>query len=200
MGFFKRLMQQILPAEQLEETTKASELLIKEVIKHEDSFYKNYEQWRKEGNQQGIIIQLYRFAQLKAENPEADANYFIHRSEKANGFYFHGESLWSVEDYSFFVEYLIEFLEAEGYRQENSQRKVIEKQEDLLTTEMFYLKPKLKYRIEQPAQQLYGSIAIEHRIVNENTNYVKLMSQVYQGRSYQPPKDFETLMHKLFVS
>lgn len=200
MSFFKQLMNQILPKETEIKPSPVAETLLKEPIKHSDKFYANFAQWKDEKRQIGILFQLQKAAERIAADPSAKVNYFTYRDVQSKGFYFHGENLWTVEDYTFFVQHIIELLKSEGYRQTHSRREHIEEGEDLKTIERFQLKPKVKYRKNLPYNQLYGNILLEHRIINEKTNYIKLMTQLYQSRGFQEPLDFEIFMHKLFVS
>lgn len=197
MTYLKKLLQQLIPKQ--DSQPNEEEVLIREPIKHNQVFKADYQEWKANNMHKGLLAHLRENALIKSANPQAEVNYFAYRDAQSNGFYFHSESPWNQVDYKFFVMHLIDLLQSEGYVLKHSRREVKET-EKLKTTEQFYLKPSLKYRKDKPYQQLFGNIIIEHRLVEEQTNLVKLMAQVYQGRVYQDPKEFEHLMEIIFQS
>lgn len=198
MTYLKKLIQQLIPTQEVKSKTE-EEVLLREPIKHSSVFLEDYQKWKAAEMHKGLLAHLFENAIVKEMNPEADVNYFAYRDEQSNGFYFHSESPWNQSDYAFFVEHLIELLKNQGYVLKHSRREVVEG-EQLKTTEQFYLKPALKHRLEKPYQQLFGNIIIEHRLIDNQTNLVKLMAQLYQGRAYQKPDSFEKLMDLIFQS
>jgi len=198
MTYLKSLIKQIFP-KQADEGNEGEEILVREQVVRSKVFLDDYAKWKEQQMHKGLLAHLFENATVKSMNPEADVNYFAYRDEQSNGFYFHSESPWTQLDYAFFVEHLIQLLKKHGYVLKHSRREVIEG-DQLKTNEQFYLKPSIKYRKEKPYQQLYGNIIIEHRLIDNQTNLVKLMAQVYQGRAYQAPDSFEELMDIIFQS
>jgi hypothetical protein len=199
MSLIDRLLKELFPAKE-KDSAAEKEVLVKEMIERSHVFERDYQVWKEEGMHKGLIAHLGEKVLEKAADPNAEVNYFAYRDSQSNGFYFHGEQPWSVEDYQFFIQHLIELLKAEEYHVNNSLREVTEENNQLKTVERFYLKPKLKFRREAPYQQLYGNVVIEHRIIEEQTNWVKLMANVYHDRNFQEAKDFEELMKKILLS
>jgi hypothetical protein len=198
MTYLKKLIQQLIPTQEAKSKTE-EEVLVREPIEHSRVFLEDYKKWKAAKMHKGLLAHLFENATVKAMNPDADVNYFAYRDDQSNGFYFHSESPWNQTDYAFFVEHLVELLKDEGYVLKHSRREVVEG-EKLKTTEQFYLKPAMKYRMEKAYQQLFGNIIIEHRLIDNQTNLVKLMAQIYQGRVYQKPDSFEHLMDLIFQS
>jgi hypothetical protein len=61
-----------------------------------------------------------------------------------------------------------------------------------------YLKPSIKYRARNPVLQIYGNIYIHLEILNDQTQELKITSNIYQGRGYVEPHPFEELIALFF--
>lgn len=199
MSIINRLLQELFP----EKESKASpikEVLLREMIKRNQIFFREYKHWKSKELHLGLLEHLSRNRHLRMLYPTEKVNFYRYTHHLSNGFYFHGEEPWNSNDYQFFVQHLIDVLEAEEYSLKNATKEVVEENNQLKTVEHFYLKPKLKFRKERPYQQLYGNIEIEHRLVDENTNLVKFMAHVYHDRNFHEPLEFQALMEKIWLS
>jgi len=200
MSLIDRLLKDLFP--ERETTTKTSpikEVLVKEMIKRNQVFLDGYEAWKAAEMQMGVLAHLKEASEIKYSNPDAEVNFFHYRDVQSNGFYFHGEAPWTAEDYSYLIHHFIDVLKKEEYYLNNAKREVVEEEKQLKTVEHFYLKPKLKYRREVPYEQLYGNVEIEHRLVEDKTNLVKVMVNVYNDRNFKKAADFEELLPKFWL-
>ncbi|MEQ8910651.1 MAG: hypothetical protein RIC95_15750 [Vicingaceae bacterium] len=199
MSLIDRLLQELFP-EKDKGKSPIKEVLVREMIKRSQVFAQDYKVWKEQDMHLGLLAHVNENRHLRLANPDAQVNYFRYTHHLSNGFYFHGEDPWNSNDYQFFVQHLIDLLKGEEYRLNNATKEVVEENGQLKTVEHFYLKPGLKFRRERPYQQLFGNIEIEHRMVEEETNLVKLMAHVYQDRNFQEPLEFDDLMQKIFTS
>lgn len=198
MNLFSRLFSQLYPNKS-EEKAIESEVLVREPIKQNKVFLKNFEEWIYNEMHLSLLNDLKeKRAQRKQQNPQG-VNYFEVQNSTYSGFYFYGEERWNSSDYSYLVHYFLEQLKKLDYFVANSVREVIEEPEELKTTEQFFLKPALKFRKETPYNQLYGNLEIEHKIIDGETKMVKLMSSVYNDQHYNSAMNFDALLNKLFL-
>lgn len=199
MSIIDRLLGELFPNKEKNEAP-IKEVLVREMIQRNQIFKRDYQKWKSRDMQEGIIEHVGENRMLRIANPEANVNYYRYTHHLSNGFYFHGEEPWTSNDYQFFIQHIIELLEAEEYHLKNATKEVVEENGQLKTVEHFYLKPKLKFRHERPYQQLFGNIEIEHRMLEDRTNLVKLMAHVYHDRNFLEPLSFEDLMQKIWLS
>ena len=75
------------------------------------------------------------------------------------------------------------------------QREVLVSSEKL--TIFQYLKPNFDIQNLDSIPQRYGNIIIEYVELNNQYHSLKLMSQIYQGRPYEPAKGFDEFMMEL---
>lgn len=195
MTLLKRLFGDLFG--QSSETEMKEETLLKEKIVLTQFFLEEYRQWLQADMHFGLIDHLKAQREILENRPDADPNYFQFRSAASNGFYFHGEEPWSNKDYSFLVQYFTEKLIELGYRLNNSSREVVQQQDKLLSSESFYFKLPLASRNKKPIPQYWGNILLEHKLVDERTNYVKLMAHIYSDRNYETAYDFIDLENEL---
>lgn len=173
--------------------------LIKERIKHNQTFLNNYKDWLNKKVHIDLMQNIYLMWAQKIKDEQIDVNLFLHKSNLSNGFYIRREEQWNTDDYCFFIYFIIEKLQVKEYVLNNTSREVIEEGGLLKTIELFYLKPSLKHRKQAPFEQFFGSLEIQHRMVNGETTVVKLLANTYSDRRYKKAYDFEDLMNYIFV-
>lgn len=197
MNFFNQLFKNI-GTNNTSSNTAVKEVLLREMVKRSEVFLENYKRWINNEMQVGLINHIWENHLTRIENPNSSVNYFIHRQSRSNGFYFRAENPWISDDYSFLSHFFIERLKNLDYTLSNSTREAIEEAGELKIVEEFYLKPKLKYKRELPYNQLFGNIFIEHRIIGEQTELLKLMVNTYDDANFKPSYHFDDLMLALF--
>jgi len=198
MTLFKRLFDELFGQSE-QESAEDAEILVDEPIKPTMAFLEGYHQWLAEKYHIGLLDHLKEQYAIRLSNPNAEIKFHLHDSDGSSGFYFSEESPWSKEDYHFIVHYFKQLLLSEGYRLNKSRRKAEMKNEKLSHFESFYFKLPLSSRKEVPYPQSWGNISLEHKLLDERTLFVKLMANTYNDRSYQPAKDFGSLMERLLA-
>lgn len=196
MTIFKRLFNDLFAQTDVVADDE-SEILIDERIKPTASFIEDYHKWLEDGLHIGLLDHLKEQYALRISNPDAQLNFHLHDSNGSSGFYFAEESPWQREDYHRIVHYFNQILIEEGYRQNNSRRKAETIDGKLTQIDRFYFKLPLSSRKEVPYPQSWGNIIIEHKLLEEQTLFVKVMANTYNDRSYQDAKDFNSLIHRI---
>ena len=199
MTLINRLLQQLFPANEIEENP-LKEVLVREMIKRNQVFLDEYELWKEAKLNEEMIAQIQAARTARDENPTASINYYRHAENMSNGFYVQASAEWNTTDYSFLVQWFIDKIITLDYYVNNATREAVVENGELTTVEMFYLKPKLKYRMEMPYNQLFGNIIIEHIIKDEQSSLVKLMANVYSDRNFKDPYNFEDLLNELLLA
>ncbi len=166
------------------------EQLVRETIVPTQFFLEEYEQWAQAGLHNDLLVFVREQRAIRQADDNADCNYFTFRSEASNGFYFIGEEDWSNKDHSFLVHHFSKLLLAEGYVLNNARRDLSQKDGKLICNEDFYFKLPLSSRMQSPIPQLWGNVHIEHKIIDDRSNYIKIMANVYSDRGYEKARDF----------
>ena len=195
MSLLKRLVEGLFIQPSKEEENE----VIKEEFAPSQFFLMEYEQWKEAGLHQDLLRQLKENYAFKKSNPDADLPFFIHESKESNGFYFLAEEEWSNKEYSFIVHYIKELLTANGYVCKNSVRSLKEEKDKSIHIESFYFKLPAKSRLISPYPQLWGNISIEHKLIDEQSHYVKLMATTYNDSSYDEAEPFDDLVDLIFA-
>lgn len=195
MSLLDNLLNQLFPREKESKENQEKETLIREPIKHSTTFLNEYQFWLEEQMYTSLLNHIRKNYWQKKNHPESDVSLEILDKVNAKGFYCRAESPWTVKDYQFLVNYFLNQLKTAEYTVNNSSREVIEKSGDLLIQEIFYLRPKLKFKKELPYKQLFGNVNIEHRVKNDETDLVKVMVTTYTDNNYEQPYDFEDFIN-----
>ncbi len=198
MAFFNSLFSELFSKK--EESSPFVQYLLKETIKRTKFFMLEYEQWVLAKMHHGLQNHLNEMRMIRISNPVADVNFYIHKSNLSNGFYFYIEEPWSGKDYSFFVQYIIEKLKEKGYYINNSLREAKEQEGELHTIEEFYLKPSLRYRRELPYEQLYGNVHLELKSKNDEVQMVKVLVNAYSDRNFKEALSYEKFLDLFLLS
>jgi len=199
MTLFKRLFNELFDSESaVKEQEK--EILVDEPIRPTMNFFEDYRQWKSESYHIGLLDHLKELYAIRQSNPQAEVLFHLHDSDGCKGFYFSQESPWTKQDYQFITHYFKEIILAEGYRLQNSRRLAVSEDEELQQTDRYYFKLPLRSRKEVPYPQSWGNLNLEHKSIDEKTIYVKLMANTYHDRNFQAPKDFDSLINRLFSS
>lgn len=142
---------------------------------------------------------IYKNYHLKRSQINASPQVHIFQSPYANGFAVTYDSPLTQKSFSnLFLAFSRRVL-ALGYQQVSLDRKLEEINEQVKSTEKFYLKPPLQAPAENELiSQLYGNVSIEKVTIDNQPSYLKLLVTVYSDRLYQNAKPFDQLMDRLF--
>jgi hypothetical protein len=198
MKFLKKLFKDISLEREEGEESVGKEVVSQELIRRDRFFQKKYDEWLEDRRHEGLLSNIQENYQIREQSPGSDSNFYMHQLTNSKGFYFRQEYPWTSEDYNYLIQYFIDKLKRLGYRQANTRRELALVNEVPRIGEEFYLKPSLKYRRDLPYEQLFGNIFIEHRMLDGETELLKLMVHTYSDRSYKEAKDYRQLLDELF--
>jgi hypothetical protein len=147
----------------------------------------------------GIFKMIYDNYHLKQANIVKSPEIHIFHSSYANGFAItFGEPL-TAENFPKLFFGLGQRMLNLGYRKVSLERKTDLINDQVRTTEKFYLKPPVSADdLTAKINQLYGNISIEKIYLDNKPNYLKVLVTLYSDRQYHDAKPFDQLMDKLF--
>ena len=116
----------------------------------------------------------------------------------SNGFIAHfGQTNYSRQEATFFLDYLKERVKTLNYRTQISDTRTYSRRDWVETVERHYLKPRLDLVEGEKMDQQFGNITIELEIRNEVVNHLRLRATYYQDFNFLPAQEFSELMKVL---
>ena len=194
MTYIQNLIDKLFP-----QKLGDNKVVLNDVIQRSENFTKKYQQWVNDSSEKMLseIEKSYQEKLLKQENSGVDVH-LLH-SKYSNGIAIsYNEKYFTNEEFAYLFDLLADKLkELEKYRKVNSDYMIREKKTFIETKEKHYLKPVIPKGAEVADQQ-FGNILIEHILIDDKPNYIKLMANVYSDSLYSEPKEFETLLSYVF--
>ncbi|WP_297335751.1 hypothetical protein [Algoriphagus sp.] len=174
-------------------------------INHKENFtlkpadLNQIDQWIYSSEGMTLLGRIYKNYHFKKSQINDSPQVHLLESPYANGFAVTYEDPLTPESFSkLFLAFSRRIL-ALGYQQVSLDRKIEEINEQVKTTEKFYLKPPLQApKPDELISQLYGNVSIEKITINNQPSYLKLVVTVYSDRLYQDAIPFEQLMDNVF--
>ncbi|MFC3417191.1 hypothetical protein [Algoriphagus hitonicola] len=157
------------------------------------------DQWIYSSEGMEVFGKIYKNYHFKKSQINDSPQVHLLESPYANGFAVTYDHPLTPESFSkLFLAFSRRVL-ALGYQQVSLDRKIEEINEQVRTTEKFYLKPPIQAPLpNEKITQLYGNVSIEKISINNQPSYLKLVVTVYSDRLYQDAMPFEQLMDKVF--
>ena len=174
---------------------------------HEAIDVKNYPltdmlEWHRDGGWDIIKSILSKaFADRINTGRLINDNVSIMESSHSNGWLIHCSRFEEVEDkgYNHLAHYLHTIVKSQGYILNLAEIKSRQHGSNLETVVKYYLKPSLRNRFIHDAEsaianQLYGNVTIEYKLIDGIPFEFKFLANAYQDRKFLPPDDFGRLM------
>lgn len=124
----------------------------------------------------------------------------------SNGWLVKSRSLpqYTDRDYKHLAHYLYLQVAKQNYTLNLSEIRSRKKGTRIETITKYYLKPSLKSRFDHDgdpnkANQLYGNVTIEYKIIDGSPAEFKFMANAYQDHKFRPPYDFSELIDKVLT-
>lgn len=194
MTYFQNLIDKLFP-----QKLGDNKVVLNDVIQRSENFTQKYQQWVDDSSDRVFseIEKSYQEKLLQQENSDVDVH-LLH-SKYSNGIAISfNKKHFTVEEFAFLFDLLADKLsQLEEYRKVNSDYLIREKKTFIETKEKHYLKPIIPKDAEVADQQ-FGNILIEHILIDDKPNYIKLMANVYSDSLYSEPKEFEKLLSYVF--
>ncbi len=190
MTYFKDIFDNLFPQKLAD-----NKVVLNDIIDRSEAYTERYHNWLAESAKKCFeeIETGYQEKLLKKENSEV--NVHLLHSKYSNGIAIsYDENIHSKEEFSFiFDEIADKISRLEEYKKVNSDFIIKEKKTFIETKEKHYLKPIIT-KNDPIADQQFGNILIEHILIDDKPNHIKLMANVYSDSLYKEPKQFENLI------
>lgn len=177
----------------------------KQGVSHKENFaltperIKQVNLWLDESEGEDLLNRLYNNYYFKKNQINDRPQVHLFSTKYANGFAITFEEPLTPQSFNnVFHAFAARILEM-GYKQVSLDRKIEEKVGKVLEIEKFYFKPPLQMPEEgQLISQLFGNVALEKVITDNQPSYLKLLATVYSDRLYQDAWPFDDFMDRLF--
>lgn len=174
-------------------------------LSHKENFDLSLEEiahiasWSETEEAKSIFHQIYTNYHFKKAGINERPQVHLFSSQYANGFAITFEEPLNKDSFSNLFLTLANRVLALGYKQVSLDRKMEEKEDKVIQTEKFYFKPPLQIPEEGALiSQLFGNVALEKIVVDNQPSYLKMLVTVYSDRLYQDAWSFDEMMDKLF--
>ncbi|NVK51207.1 MAG: hypothetical protein HWE09_15655 [Cyclobacteriaceae bacterium] len=180
-------------------STAKSPVKVKENYEFKEADLVEIEQWMESDEASSLFDRVYRNYHLKRTGINESPQVHLFQSPYANGFAVTFDSPFTPETFSkLFLAFSRRIL-ALGYKQVSLDRKMEEINDQVKTTEKFYLKPPLQAPSEnQRISQLFGNVSIEKISIDNKPSYLKLLVTVYSDRLYEDAQPFDQMIDRIF--
>ncbi len=188
MTFFQNLYKSLFP--------RNKQVEVHEVLTRSSSFLEAYNSWKKSDSCLNILSEISRSWHFKRNNIKSVIEIEIYISPYSNGLTILSDNDPEQIPLAFIMEYINEKLLENNYIQAHSDRKIQETENFVVMLERYYLKPNLEKGLL--FNQLYGIVHIELKYLDNELEWLKIMTNVYSGRKYKDPLEFSDLISFLF--
>jgi hypothetical protein len=158
----------------------------------------DFEAWQKSLQAQEQLSELLRaFEFYKLGIASAFRISTIH-TQGAEGLYFVPPSNWSDLDSTHIYDWICWLPMRLGYTEAHSEQKTNWVNPIAGQRDFRYLKPAHSVNTGQEIPQMFGNLMVERMVVEGKTQWIKILSQYYQGRPYQQVNSFSGFLDLIF--
>lgn len=177
-------------------SSRASRILVNEVIKRSQSFLKRFDSWRSSELCEEYLNEIWQSYFWKKKGIDKNPQVLLLESSRSNGLAISYQSNFNKNHFHYLFDYLAHKVKKLGYKLVTSKLTMEEREGFVETKELHYLKPKNDFTT--PRDQKYGNVQIEFVRVDDQPTRIKLVANTYSDRAYQEPKSFEQLAQYIF--
>lgn len=192
MSFFDHIYDQLFSHQ------KDRELVLFEPLKRAQSYLSAYEKWKDSPARERMIRWIGDAYILKKRNIEGHHQIHLLSSPRSNGFAIPFHEEMQPREFQFTFDLLAEKVSSmPAYKKMNSDVAVRDKNNQIVTLEKYYFKPKQKSVEGELLDQQFGNILIEHMLINNEPSHIKLMVNNHSDSNYQKALVFDHLAEYL---
>lgn len=176
---------------------KKQPIQVHEVLHRSAGYIERYNSWKEMVDQQKIWNVLYHDikAHLTATGGTGNVLYTAYKGSHALAVFNSAQE--EIDHWKFRLDYLFEKAKVLGYRAQNNTLHMEEQKEDVITRELYYLKPPIAF--EKPKDQYWGNLKLELRLKNNQMDYLKIQTTYYNDFNFLQPRSFPELIDQLFL-
>lgn len=194
-SFFDQIINGLFPDKG---TPRADRLIVHELLSRAEGFKTCYQGWLLE--EKDFILGKIKKAYYDKKAGQVDCAITLHvlNNNSSKGFAVGFDKLLtSKKEFQFLLEYFKEKVLALNYKIATADHKMIEKDTVIVSTERYYLKPRINNEVT-PTEQRFGNIVLELILNNDEPTYLRLVANTYSDSNYACPEPFEGLSDHLF--
>lgn len=161
----------------------------------------DYEHWKKTLVRRRLtdwLIDQYAIFRVLPEDIDEAIDFLNTPSSKGFVIHFY-KTQYSKRDVRHLCTYLKEQVRTLGYRVQISDTRTFNRPNWVETIDRHYLKPRPQFNQDQPLDQRFGNILIEHHLRDDAPHYLKFSSTTYQDRLFKDPEEFKALMQAIMA-
>lgn len=176
---------------------KATPLPISEPLKRTEAYAEAYGKWLDSADPDRLRGVLRRMYDHTARGASTHLGFRIYDSPQAAGFYADRSLGLRDREFSFLIDRFRDALLDEGYRVYHSDRRHRESEEGVEVIDRHFLKPDHVEGGDLRSKPGYGNVTLEMVTVNNQPEYLKVMTTRHTGPRMASPKPFEELVELL---
>ncbi len=200
MNFFEWLKQNLFSSSGQKAAPKQVDVpfIQEEIEKRRERFMERYHEWCRERSYKVIMSSLQTAFQESSMGRQAWLSMYQHRTPYSNGLYFPYKEGIDPEEFHFLFELMKDRVLELGYKHYNTDREIRDLSDRIETVETHFLKPPVNKEVGNVTDQIYGNILLEHNLINEQPNYIKMMAHIHSDSMKNDPKPFDELVSYIF--
>lgn len=192
MSFFDEIIQKIFAHQKPDKPLEMIES-VKRSIKEEIQ----YNKWMQSYEARSTLVKIAESIELKRLGEKnVKPQVILSESNYANALSIIFNNRDDEAISRLLMDYFKEVILGINYSLQVTERKIKEIQNSVQIKEMYYLKPEIKAEDfdNPPIKQLYGNIILERVLLNNQPQYLKIQSNIYNDRYYQNALPFNDLL------
>ncbi len=198
MALFDKLFQSLSLRPSSDPKPGGRQILNQELIIRSAQFQQVYQEWTKSSQCTEMLQFFFRQYELSKYTPNRESLVSLYETPKASGAQFGYHNLCDPMDFEFLFDFMKERTIQLKYKSYVSDRIIYESAKYIETVQKHYLKPDYTLNTGTKAHQLYGNILIEHVLVDEQPNCIKILATRYSDSKYHDPLPFEQFLERIF--
>ena len=198
MSLFDKLFQSVSVQSPSNLKAGGRQILKQELIQRPDRFRVAYQEWTMGPKCSEIRQDFYQQYKLKKNHSDQSSLVSLYEAPMANGVHFGYDQKYAPLDFEFLFDFIKEKTVGLKYLPYVSDRIIYERPNFLETVQKHYLKPNYGQNTGAKAHQLYGNILVEHILVDDQPNSLKILATTYSDSKYYDPLPFEQYLEEIF--
>jgi hypothetical protein len=175
---------------------KKQPVKVNEVLKRSSQYQDKYDKWANDFIHQSKWRDYYIAIKNGVEQPSNAGNVLYSTYNGSHALALFDPHKESAEYWKYRLDWLKRQAQAIGYRIQNENRYIEEVHNEVVTREMYYLKPPIAF--EPPIDQLWGNLRLELKVKGLEVDYLKIQTTFYTDYNYKKPGEFTELIDRLF--
>lgn len=197
MSFFNELSNRLFPKKTNQSTPLATPV-VHELIKRSETYLEGYAAWQGSQAQRealGLILEQYH---IQSAGNSPTALFTLLLSSSTQGFMLRAWQGLGSTEFSYLLDFLATRVKGVGYSTYTSDRRLLDKEEGVVSIERHYLKPSWRLAaIDGKINQLNGNTTIELHALDNQVQHIKFVCQPYLDAKYHTAAPFADMVYHI---